>query len=156
MGFVEYSRWRFSTALPAECRYTDSHCWIRREGPGVWRAGLTAFALWILGDVVEYGFTPASGTAVEAGQAIGWVEGLKSVQTVESAFAGVFLGESVALHADITLLQKDPYGEGWLYRVRGAPAPDSLSAGDYATLLDAAVDAVRLARAAECGDDCNA
>ena len=154
MGTVDYSRWRFTTPLPDERLYTASHCWLREESAGVWRVGLTAFAVWLLGDVVEYGFTAAPGMPVAAGQEIGWVEGLKAVQAIETPVEGAFLEEGGAIAADITVLERDPYHAGWLYRVRGSPAAGALDVRAYAALLDSAVDAVKLTREAECGGEC--
>ena len=156
MGIVDYSRWRFTTGLPDDRLYTRSHCWIRDEGPGVWQVGLTAFAVWLLGDIVEYGFRAAPGTAIAAGQEVGWVEGLKAVQTIETPVEGVFLAEGDAIASDITALERDPYHSGWLFRARGNPAPGALDARKYAALLDIAVDVVKAAREAECGGDCEA
>ena len=142
METLPYTRWRFTTALPARNLYTASHSWLTEETPGVWRVGLTGFALWLLGDVVEHGFKLASGATVTAGQEIGWIEGLKAVQTIDCAVDGVFLGHS------------EEIGNEWLYRARGMPASGSLDVHGYAALLDAAVDAVKLAREAECGGEC--
>ncbi len=149
---LSYSRWRFATGLPEDCRYTASHCWLREESAAVWQVGLTGFAVWLMGDPVEYEFTAAPGTPVAAGRDIGWVEGLKAVHTIEAAVEGVFLDEGDEVRADITVLQRDPYGDGWLYRVRGTPAPETLDVRAYAALLDGEVDAVRLAREDECWD----
>jgi len=154
MSVVPYSRWRFETALPVDCLYTASHCWLREDGSGVWRVGLTGFAAWLLGDGVEYEFKVAPGTPVAAGQEIGWVEGLKAVQTIDAAVQGVFLGEGDTVRTDITVLQRDSYQDGWLYRARGTPVPGTLDVRGYAALLDAAVDAVKLTREAECGGEC--
>ena len=156
MSDVAYSRWRFATTLPEGLLYTARHGWLRREAEGVWRVGLTGFALWLLGDVVEYGFGALPGQRVDGGVEVGWVEGLKAVETLATPVAGEFLGENDAVAGDVTLLQHDPYRSGWLYRVRGTPAPGTLDAAAYAVLLDPAVDAVRAAREAECEGECDA
>ena len=154
MGGVDYSRWRFTDNLPEECLYTASHCWLREAGTGEWHVGMTRFALWLVGDVVEYGFTIAPGTAVAAGQKIGWVEGLKAVHALETPVAGLFLAQGSAIAADITMLKREPYQSGWLYAVRGTPSADAFDLRRYTALLDACVDAVKIAREAECGGDC--
>ncbi|MCX6619868.1 MAG: glycine cleavage system protein H, partial [Acidobacteria bacterium] len=136
------------------CRYTASHCWLREEPEGVWSAGFTGFAAWLLGDPVEFDFTVSAGAVVAAGQEIGWVEGLKAVNAVFSEVEGEFLGAGDGIAADITLMERDPYGRGWLYRVRGQPAPDTLDVEGYIAVLNEAVDAVIRNRQAECGGEC--
>jgi glycine cleavage system H protein len=135
-----YKRARFGTRLPASRVYTRSHCWLLEREPGVWRVGLTAFAVRMLGDIIEYEFEAAPGSRVEAGQKIGWIEGFKSVSDIHSAAEGAFAGENALLRDDITLLESDPYERGWLYEVEGRPQPDSLDAAAYAAVLDGAID----------------
>jgi glycine cleavage system H protein len=151
---ISYQRWRFATDLPAERRYTASHCWLAEEPQGVWRVGLTKFAAWLLGDLVEYEFGVSAGSAVAVGQEIGWVEGLKSLTTIYSVAGGEFLDSGAEISGDITLIDSDPYQRGWLYRVRGKAAPDSVDVHGYIALLDEAVDGVMLARQDECGGEC--
>jgi glycine cleavage system H protein len=151
---ISYRRWRFSTDLPAERRYTPSHCWLAQEPEGVWRVGLTKFAAWLLGDLVECEFPVAAGAPVAVGQEIGWVEGLKSLTTIYSAAAGEFLDCGAGISGDVTLVESDPYERGWLYRVRGVAAPDSVDVHAYIALLDEAVDEVMRRRQDECGGEC--
>jgi glycine cleavage system H protein len=151
---IPYKRGRFVAELAAECRYTVSHCWLREESTGVWRIGITQFAAWMLGDPVEFAFSVAAGARVDVGQEIGWVEGLKSVNTIHAAAAGEFLGAGGEVSADVTLIASDPQGRGWLYSVRGAPAQDSVDLGAYIKILDEEIDAVMRLRQAECEGDC--
>ncbi len=153
---VPYRRSRFATELPAECRYTRAHCWVRDEGRGIWRIGLTGLAVWLMGDPVEFAFSALPGSAIRAGQEIGWVEGLKALHTLYSAADGEFLEEGAAISADITLLSSDPYDLGWLYRVRGQPEPGTLDVHGYIALLDNTVDEIVRARQDECGGGCEA
>ncbi len=143
---VYYKRSRFSTRLPVGRRYTLSHYWLLEEEPGLWRVGFTKFATRMLGDLVEYEFTAPSGESVEVGQKIGWVEGFKAVTDLYCAAAGEFLGGSPEMEADITQVESDPYNKGWLYRVRGAPDPDSVDVLGYQALLDATIDKMLKAR----------
>ena len=148
---ILYQRARFATRLPVDRRYTPSHYWLLEESEGVWRVGFTKLATWLLGDAVEHEFSVLAGSAVAAGQEIGWVEGLKALSTVFSVVEGEFLGPGDEIQSDITLIESDPYERGWLYRVRGKPARDSLDVHGYVAVLDQTIDEVLLDRQEECG-----
>jgi len=135
-----YRRSRFTTHLPLDRLYSPAHYWLLEEAPGQWRVGLTRFATRMLGDIVEFDFAVAAGAPISLGSEIGSIEGLKAVTTVFAAGTGTFLGESASLRNDVTLLESDPYGDGWLYRLQGNPAPDAVGAEGYAALLDATID----------------
>jgi glycine cleavage system H protein len=137
---IRYKRERFSTRLPADCRYTRAHYWLRQCEGGLWRIGLTKFATRMLGDLVEYEFSVSSGGPVALGQSIGWVEGFKAVSDVYSAATGIFRGSNAELRRDITLLESDPYGAGWLYEVAGNPDPENVNVHGYVSILDATID----------------
>lgn len=137
---VYYRRSRFTTHLPRDRRYSPAHYWLLEETLGIWRVGLTRFATRMLGDIVEFDFSVAPGDAVEVGDEIGSIEGLKAITSVFCAGSGRFLGEGAALRHDVTLAESDPYGEGWLYRLHGSPAPDTVAVEAYVALLDATID----------------
>jgi glycine cleavage system H protein len=137
---VYYRRSRFTTHLPVNRRYSPAHYWLLEEAPGVWRVGFTRFATRMLGDLVEVEFAVTVGTKIGIGDAIGSVEGLKAVTTLFAVGSGTFAGESASLRADITLAESDPYGEGWLYRLQGQAAEDTLDVKGYVALLDATID----------------
>jgi len=137
---IRYRRERFSTRLPVDRRYTRAHCWLRQSEGGVWRIGLTKFATRMLGDLVEYEFSVSSGNLVDLGQSIGWIEGFKAVSDVYSAATGRFRGSNAELGRDITLLESDPYGAGWLYEVAGEAEPENVSVHEYVNILDATID----------------
>jgi glycine cleavage system H protein len=147
---ILYQRARFATRLPVDRRYTPSHCWLLEESAWIWRIGFTKLATWLLGDPVEHEFSILDGSAVAVGQEIGWVEGLKAVQTVCSVAEGEFLGAGDEIQTDITLMDSDPYERGWLYRVRGKPTPDSFDVHAYVAVLDQTIDEVLLSRQEEC------
>ena len=140
---IRYKRSRFSTQLPAGRLYTPSHFWIAEEEPGVWTAGFTKFATRMLGDLVEHGFEVKPGDRVEVGQTIGWVEGFKAVTELYSVLGGEFAGGNPELEEDVTLTDSDPYGRGWLYRVRGTPEPASVDVHGYVDILDLTIDKMR-------------
>lgn len=135
---LEYKRTRFGTRLPEDILYTRSHYWLRQHAPGLWRVGFTKFAVRMLGDLVEFQFEPLAETTV--GARIGWIEGFKAISDIYSVAAGRFLGPNPALAQDITLLESDPYGHGWLYSVEGHPEPDAVDVHGYVSILDATID----------------
>jgi glycine cleavage system H protein len=135
-----YRRSRFTTHLPRDRRYSPAHYWLFEESPGIWRVGLTKFATRMLGDIVEFELTVAPGTTVELGDEIGSIEGLKAVTSVFAAGSGILLGEGADLRRDVTLAESDPYGEGWLYRLQGAPGSDAVDVEGYVAILDATID----------------
>ena len=143
---VYYRRARFTTHLPRDRRYSPAHYWLLEEAPGVWRVGLTKFATRMLGDIVEFELTVAPGAAVQVGDDIGSIEGLKALTSVFAAAAGVFLGEGPALRQDVTLAESDPYGDGWLYKLQGSPAPDAVDVHGYVAILDATIDGMLAGR----------
>ena len=149
---VYYRRSRFTTHLPIACRYSPAHYWLLEESPGVWRVGLTRFATRMLGDIVEFEFGVQPGADIGVGDEIGSIEGLKAVTSVFSAAAGRFLGEGSLLRKDVTLAESDPYGQGWLYRLQGEPAPDTVDVHGYVAILDATIEKMLASRHAHGGD----
>jgi glycine cleavage system H protein len=137
---IRYRRARFSTRLPVGHFYTAAHYWLLEEEPGVWRVGFTRFATRMLGDFVELSWSAQPGDRVAVGDTIGSVEGFKALTELYSVTEGEFLGGNPALDEDITLPDTDPYGAGWLYRVRGAPEPNRMDVHGYVELLDATID----------------
>jgi len=137
---ILYRRNRFQSRLPKGRRYTASHFWLDEEGPGLWRVGFTRFATRMLGDIVEQGFETKVGGTVKVGQTIGWVEGFKALTELYSVADGMFEGGNPELDGDPSLIDKDPYGKGWLYRVRGTPEPNSVAVEGYIGILDATID----------------
>jgi len=135
-----YRRSRFTTHLPRDRRYSPAHYWLFEESPGVWQVGLTRFATRMLGDIVEFDLNVGVGTTIGVGDEIGSIEGLKAVTSVFAAGSGIFMGEGPRLRQDVTLAESDPYGEGWLYRLQGAPADDAVDVEGYVAILDATID----------------
>jgi glycine cleavage system H protein len=150
---VYYRRSRFTTHLPIDRRYSPAHYWLLEEGAGVWRVGLTRFATRMLGDIVEFEFSVRAHETIAAGDEIGSMEGLKAVASIFAAGDGRFLGEGTALRQDVTLVDADPYGEGWLYRLQGEPASNSVDVHGYVALLDATIDGMLTNRHAGTGDN---
>jgi glycine cleavage system H protein len=148
-----YKRSRFVTHLPTDRFYTPSHYWLQRQGADDWTIGFTRFATRMLGDIVELDFTVAADGALALGQNIGTVEGFKAVSELYSVVTGTFIERNAALDRDITLIESDPYGRGWLFRARGAPDPQHLDVEGYTGLLDTTIDAMLASRHDLAGDD---
>ncbi len=122
--------------IPTELRYTAEHEWVAVDGP-VASVGITDYAQKALGDVV-YVSVPAAGTRVTAGQPCGEVESTKSVSDIYSPVNGEITEVNSEVDEDPGLVNSDPYGAGWLMKVRlddGAAEPAGLmTADEYAEL----------------------
>lgn len=150
---IYYKRSRFTTHLPRDRRYSPAHYWLLEESTGIWRIGFTRFATRMLGDMVEFDFVVKEGERVALGDEIGTVEGLKAVTSIFASGSGLFLGESAQLRSDVTLVESDPYGKGWLYRLQGAAAPDAVDVEGYIAILDATIDTMMENRHAGMADE---
>jgi glycine cleavage system H protein len=137
-----YKRSHFVTHLPVNYFYTRSHFWLAEQATGEWRIGLTKFATRMLGDMVDHGFELAADSSAAIGQIIGWVEGFKAISDVYCVANGTFLGSNPALREKISLIDKQPYTEGWLYAVRGTPDEKRLDVHGYREHLDRAIDLI--------------
>jgi len=121
---------------PADLKYTIEHAWIRLEGAeGV--IGITDHAQRQLGDIV-FVETPAVGAAVTRAQAYGVVESVKSVSDLVAPVSGTVTRVNPELASVPELVNKDPYGQGWMIAVTltdaGEPA-GLMSAEEYETYL---------------------
>ena len=137
-----YKRSHFVTHLPADYLYSRSHFWLARQEDGNWRIGLTKFATRMLGDMVDHGFEIEANATVAVGQIVGWVEGFKAISDVYCVAAGTFLGSNPLLREKISLIDKQPYREGWLYSVGGVPDDKCLDVHGYRDHLDRAIDLI--------------
>jgi glycine cleavage system H protein len=138
-----YKRAQFVTHLPVDYLYSPSHAWVAREPEGEhWRVGLTKFATRMLGEMVDHGFEVEEGAAVEPGQIIGWVEGFKAISDLYCIGSGSFAGRNTGLSEKVALISKDPYGAGWLYRIKGQADPACLDVHGYRAVLDRTIDKI--------------
>jgi len=118
--------------FPEELRYTKEHEWVRDEGNGRVRVGITAYAQDALGDVV-YVDVPEVGTTVTAAQPFSEVESTKSVSDVYSPVTGTVVERNPLLEDRPELINEAPYGDGWIVVLEVAD-PSQLEG-----LLDASV-----------------
>jgi glycine cleavage system H protein len=120
--------------IPAELHYTEEHEYVKQDGDGMVIIGITDYAQGELGDVV-YVDLPAVGTTLAKTDVFGTIEAVKAVSELFSPLAGEISEVNEALDGDPSLINKDPYGDGWMIKVRvsDATAVDQLlSAADYA------------------------
>ena len=119
--------------IPADLRYTPEHEWVRRNGDGTVRVGITDFAQSSLGDVV-YVQLPDVGSEVSAGESFGEVESTKSVSDLYAPVTAKVIAVNGDLESNPQLVNSDPYGQGWLLELQADG--DTLEQG-LAALLDA-------------------
>jgi glycine cleavage system H protein len=105
-----------ATTTPSDRLYSDSHEWHKVEGDTV-TIGLTAFAVQQLTDVTYVQMKPA-GAKIRAKDPVGEVESVKTTSDVYSAIAGEITQVNAAAVEDPSLLNSDPYGKGWLIKVK--------------------------------------
>ncbi|OKI51514.1 glycine cleavage system protein GcvH [Micromonospora sp. CB01531] len=118
--------------VPAQLRFTAEHEWLDIEGDCA-TVGITAFAAEALGDVV-YVDLPAVGSSVAAGEACGEIESTKSVSELYAPADGDVVEVNQAVVDDPGLLNLDPFGKGWLFRMRVANIPALHDAAAYKSL----------------------
>ncbi|MEU4694015.1 glycine cleavage system protein GcvH [Actinoplanes sp. NPDC023714] len=118
--------------IPLNLRYSRDHEWLTDDE--IATVGITAFAADALGDVVFVDL-PEVGTVTKAGDPCGEIESTKSVSEVYAPADGEIVEVNRALADDPGLINSDPYGAGWLYRVRVTGTPEVLDAAAYAALI---------------------
>jgi glycine cleavage system H protein len=131
-------------SVPAELRYTEEHEWVSVDGDTA-SVGVTDYAAQSLGDVVFVSL-PTVGAAVTAGEPCGEVESTKSVSDLYSPVDGEVTEVNEDLGDDPGLVNAEPYGAGWMFRVRVAAGTDGsaalptglLSAAEYEELTKSA------------------
>lgn len=99
--------------FPEDLRYTKEHEWVRDEGDGRVRVGITDYAQDALGDVV-YVDVPQVGTSVTADQPLSEVESTKSVSDVYAPVSGTVSECNTLLQERPELVNEQPYGDGWI------------------------------------------
>jgi glycine cleavage system H protein len=122
-------------SVPEELYYTAEHEWISISD-SVARIGITDYAQRALGDVV-YVTAPATGTRVTAGDPCGEVESTKSVSDIYSPADGEVTEVNPEVDDDPGLLNSDPYGAGWLFKIQldsDQVPPGLLSAAEYSAM----------------------
>jgi len=119
--------------VPDSLQYTSDHEWVKVDGD-VATIGITQYAADSLGDVVFVAL-PAVGDSVQQGAIVGEVESTKSVGEIFAPVAGEVVEANDAVVDAPDTVNSDPYGQGWLIRVRFADLPDLLDAAAYTALI---------------------
>ena len=122
--------------IPANLKYSNDHEWVRVEGNEAY-IGITDFAQSQLGDIV-FVDVPTVGETLAQNEVFGSIEAVKTVSDAFLPVGGEVLELNAALENNPALVNKDPYGEGWIIKIRMTDAADLdtlLSAEDYAKLI---------------------
>ena len=118
------------SSIPADLKYLDSHEWARVESDGTVTIGISDHAQGALGDLV-FVETPEVGKALKKGGAAAVVESVKAASDVYSPISGEVIATNESLGTAPELVNQDPYGQGWLFKIKPS------NQGELAQLLDA-------------------
>lgn len=102
--------------VPSDLKFTKTHEWVKVEGD-VATIGITDYAQSELGDIV-YVDLPTPGRKLAVGDSIGSVESVKTVSDVYAPIAGEVMESNPSLGAQSELLNSDPYGQGWMVKIK--------------------------------------
>ncbi|MCF8329308.1 MAG: glycine cleavage system protein GcvH [Crocinitomicaceae bacterium] len=122
--------------IPAELKYTKDHEWVRMEGD-IAIVGITEFAQGELGDIV-YVEIETEGETLEKESIFGSIEAVKTVSDLFMPLSGEIMELNSALEANPELVNSDPYGEGWMVKIKVTDTGELdqlLKAEEYGSLL---------------------
>lgn len=108
--------------FPQDLKYTNEHEWIRVEGDMAY-VGITDYAQEQLGDIVFVDI-PTVGESLEANETFGTIEVVKTISDLFLPVAGEVVEQNESLEENPELVNKDPYGEGWLIKMKPANLKD--------------------------------
>ncbi|MBD0356260.1 MAG: glycine cleavage system protein GcvH [Rubrobacter sp.] len=121
-------------SVPGDLQYTKTHEWVRREGDTA-TVGITDHAQDELGDVVFIEL-PEEGASFGTGDAFGTIESVKAVSDLYAPVGGEVVEVNEALNDAPEKVNEDPYGEGWIIRLRVSGEGNLLSAEEYEKVLE--------------------
>lgn len=124
--------------IPDNLKYTNDHEWVKVNGDEA-TIGITEFAQKELGDIV-FIEVETEGESLDAGEAFGTIEAVKTVSDMFMPVNGEVLEFNAELEANPEIVNKDPYGEGWIIKIKAADAADFdslLDANAYKELVEA-------------------
>ena len=124
--------------IPSECRYLKSHEWVRMEADGICTVGITDHAQSQLGDIV-FVELPQEATEMSAGEECGVIESVKAASDFYSPLSGEIVAANEGLTDAPELVNQDPYGDGWLFKIKienEEALQDLLDAEAYQSFLD--------------------
>jgi glycine cleavage system H protein len=105
--------------IPKDLKYTKSHEWVKPNADGSVTVGITHHAQDLMGDMVFVDL-PTAGTQVTSGKECGVVESVKAASDVYAPVSGEIVEANVALADSPETVNKDPYGSGWMFRLKPA------------------------------------
>lgn len=123
-------------SIPTELKYTKDHEWVKVEGD-IATVGITAFAQSELGDIV-YVEIETEGETIDKEEVFGSVEAVKTVSDLFMPLSGEITEFNTQLESDPELVNKDPYGDGWMIKVKISDTSELdglLSASEYEALI---------------------
>jgi glycine cleavage system H protein len=120
--------------IPEDLQYTKSHEWVRIEGDTA-TIGITDHAQDELGDVV-FVELPEEGDTFDAGESFGTVESVKAVSDLYAPVGGEVVEVNSALEDAPENINEDPYGEGWIVKLRTTDEADLLSSEEYEKVVE--------------------
>ena len=118
------------SAIPNDLKYLESHEWARLESDGTVTVGISDHAQSALGDLV-FVEVPQVGKSLERGLAAAVVESVKAASDVYTPVSGEVIASNASLGATPELVNQDPYGQGWLFKIRPS------NTAELGALLDA-------------------
>ena len=124
--------------IPKELRYTATHEWVRPEGDGVFTVGITEHAQDLLGDMV-FVELPDVGDEVSTGDDIVVAESVKAASDVYAPISGEILEVNEDLEDSPELVNSDPFGDGWMFKIKADDASEVdalLDADGYETSIE--------------------
>ena len=122
--------------IPENLKYSNDHEWLRMEGEFAY-VGITAFAANELGDIVFLDITP-EGETLEQNEVFGSIEAVKTVSDLMLPVGGEVVEFNTELEGNPALVNSDPYGEGWIVKIKvtnPAEADTLLDAAAYQALI---------------------
>ncbi|WP_433334071.1 glycine cleavage system protein GcvH [Spirillospora sp. CA-294931] len=128
-------------SVPEQLRYTEEHEWVAGVGDesGIVTVGITQHAADALGEIVFLELQSGEGDTVTSGEPCGEVESTKSVSDLYAPVSGEITAINSAVIDEPKVINDDPYGEGWIFKVRVADEPgDLLDAEAYNKLVEEA------------------
>ncbi len=121
-------------SVPEDLQYTRSHEWVRTEGDTA-TLGITDHAQEELGDVV-FVELPEEGATLDAGDTFGTVESVKAVSDLYTPLGGEVIEVNSSLEDAPEQINDDPYGEGWIVKLRVSGGADLLSPEEYEKVVE--------------------
>ena len=124
--------------IPTDLRYASTHEWVRPDGDGVFTVGISEHAQGLLGDMV-FVELPDVGDTVSTGDDIAVAESVKAASDVYAPISGEVVGINEDLEDSPELVNSDPYGDGWLFKIKADDAEEVeglLDAEGYENSID--------------------